>query len=115
MIKLYKPENEEELLFIKSILESDNIPCFVHNDHFGSLWVGPQIDLFNAKTIMVNEEHYERSKELIANYLGIVKEETETPKLQYSLFEKIRMVFEVLIISWFIPGKRRKKNKNIFL
>ena len=109
MIKLYKPENEEELLFIKSILESENIPCFVYNDHFGSLWVGPQIDLFNAKTIMVDEEHYERSKELIANFLGIIKEETEAPKVQYSLFEKIRMVCETLIFSWFIPGKKDKK------
>lgn len=108
MVKLYKPENEEELLFIKSILESENIPYFVHNDHFGSLWVGPQIDLYNTKTIMVDKESYERARELLAAFLGCIKEETEATKPKYSVFEKIRMLCEVLIFSWFIPGKKKK-------
>lgn len=83
MIKLYKPENEVELSIIKSILESENITYFVHNDHFGSLMIGPQIDLYNARMIMVNEEYYERAKELIADFLNNIRKEPETPKLQH--------------------------------
>lgn len=109
MIKLYKPEDEEELLLIKSILESEEIPYFVHNERFGSLWVGPQIDLYNARTIMVPEEHYNRSKELIEDFLNRIKENKEVTSPQYSLFEKVRMVVEALIFAWFIPGKKEKK------
>lgn len=109
MINLYKPETEEELLIIKSILESENIPNFIHNERFGSLWVGPKIDLYNAKTIMVPEEQYDRSRELIEDFLNSIKDKTEVPRPRYSLLDKIRMIFEALIFMWFIPGKKEKK------
>ena len=65
MKKLYSPENDSELAIIRSILDGEGIQYFVHNDHFGTLQVGPQIDLFNAKTIMVSEDQYERAKEIV--------------------------------------------------
>ncbi len=112
MKKLYKPENEVELSLIKSIFEGEDIHYFVHNDHFGSLKIGPQIDLFNAKMIMVHETHYDRAEELIADYLGnIQEEESENNKSQYSLFDKFRMVLETVLFFWFVPGKRKKGNK----
>ena len=107
MKNLYKPENEVELSLIKSILESENIPYFVSNDHFGSLYIGPQIDLYNAKMIMVDEAYYDRSKDLIDDFLNSVRKGSETPNIKYSLFDKIRMVFEAFIFMWFIPGKRK--------
>jgi Putative prokaryotic signal transducing protein len=51
MKKLYSPNNDSELVLIKSILDGEGIQYFVHNDHFGTLKVGPRIELFNAKTI----------------------------------------------------------------
>ena len=59
MKKLYSPNNDSELALIKSILDGEGIQYFVHNDHFGTLKVGPRIELLNAKTIMVAEKHYE--------------------------------------------------------
>ena len=53
MIKLYSPRDLAELTLIESILEGENIPYFIHNDHFGSLEVGPQIDMLNMNTLMV--------------------------------------------------------------
>lgn len=107
MKNLYKPENEVKLSLIKSILENENIPYFVKNDHFGSLYIGLQIDLFNARMIMVDEEDYDRSKELIADFLDKIKEEPDAQKIQYSLFDKIRMVSEAFIFGWIIPGKKK--------
>ena len=85
MIKLYSPHDLAELASIESILEGERIPYFIHNDHFGSLEIGPQIDINNKKTIMVNQEYQERAKELI---------------------------FETLVFTWFIPGRHRKRLKN---
>lgn len=108
MRKLYKPRNEVELSLIKSIFDGDNIHYFVHNDNFGSLKIGPQIDLFNARMIMVHEEHYDRASDLIADFLKNIEEDTDTTQSQYSLFDKIRMIIEVMLFSWFVPGKSKK-------
>ncbi len=68
MKKLYSPTNESELMVIKSILESEDIPFYVQNDQFGSMYPGIFLTNFNAKTIMVPDEFYETAKDLISNF-----------------------------------------------
>ena len=108
MKKLYKPENEVDLALIKSIFDSEEIEYFVHNDHFGSLEIGPKINLYNAKMIMVPEDQYETAKELLENYLRNINEESGNSNLHYSIKDKIRVVIETILFAWFVPGKRRK-------
>jgi hypothetical protein len=113
MKKLYKPEDEMELSLIKSIFESEGIQYFVHNDHFGSLQIGPQIDLFNARMIMVPENQYAKAEELLFAYIRNTREdEPESFKSQYSLAEKIRIVIEAILFGWFVPRKKKSHNKN---
>ena len=107
MIKLYSPRNQAELALIESILEEDNIPYFIHNNHFGSLEIGPLIDIYNKKTIMIEEAHEERARELLQSFLADAA--TIPP---YSIFDKIRMAFETLFFGWFIPGRHGKRGKN---
>jgi hypothetical protein len=111
MIKLYSPRDLAELALIESILEGENIPYFIHNDHFGSLEIGLQIDMLNMKTIMVEEAYEERARELLQDFLASTKEDTATIA-SYSIFDKIRMAFEALFFGWFIPGRHWKKTKN---
>ena len=111
MKKLYSPNNDSELALIKSILDGEGIPYFVHNDHFGTLKVGPKIELFNAKTIMVAEKDYEVSKEIIDNFLKNIQEPSENTKSKYSIRDKIRMVIEAILFTWFVPGNRWNKRK----
>ncbi len=68
-VHLYSAQNEVELALLKSILDSEGVKYFVRNDNFGSMEVGPRIGLFNAKMIEVQDDHYERTKELLADYL----------------------------------------------
>ena len=111
MKKLYSPNNDSELALIKSILDGEGIQYFVHNDHFGTLKVGPRIELFNAKTIMVAETHFEESKEIIDNFLKNIQEPSENTKSKYSIRDKIRMVIEAILFTWFVPGNRWNKRK----
>jgi len=111
MIKLYSPKNEVELSFIKSIFDGESISYFVHNDHFGSLQIGPQIELFNAKTIMVDENHFDRAKDLLDDFLKNITPTPDTVTPGYSVFDKIRMIIEVVLFSWIMPGRKRvRKN-----
>jgi len=109
MIDLYSPQNEVELTLLKSILDSEDIRYFVRNDNFGSLEVGPRIGLFNAKMIEVQDDQYERAKKLLTDYLDKTEKGIEEPESKYSLFDKIRMLFEVLIFGWIMPGRKKTK------
>jgi len=108
MIKIYSPEDELELSMIRGVFDTEGIHYFVHNDHFGSMRVGPQIDLFNKKTIMVAPDDADRAREIISNLLERkVSEEEE--QAHYSIAQKMRMVIEAVLFGWFIPGKKRRK------
>jgi hypothetical protein len=111
MKKLYSPENDAELAIIRNILDGEGIQYFVHKDHFGTLQVGPLINLFNLKTIMVPEDQYEKAKEIVDDFLANTKNISTPPSRRYSLIDKIRMVFETLIFSWFIPGNKWKRGR----
>ena len=109
-VPLYSPNDELELSMLRGLLDADGIRYFVLNDYFGSMRVGPQIDLVNKKTIMVAPEDHDRAKDIISNFLQCSKE--EEGESQYSFSQKLRMVVEALLFTWFMPGrKRRKYNK----
>jgi len=112
MIDLYSPQNEVELALLKSILDAESINYFVRNDNFGSLEVGPRIGLFNAKMIIVQDDQYERAKELIADYFEQTDKKTDEPEQKFSLFDKIRMAIEVLVFGWIMPGKMKYKKRD---
>jgi len=110
MKKLFVPENEVELSFVRGLLESNGIRFFVHNDHYGSLYVGPQIELLNRKAVMVDERDEARALELLDTFLTPVEGYEDEPETAYSFWQKLRMVVESMMFFWYVPGgKRRKK------
>ena len=108
LVLLYSPNDELELSMLRGLLDADGIRYFVLNDYFGSMRVGPQIDLVNKKTIMVAPEDHDRAKDIISNFLQYSKE--EEGESQYSFSQKLRMVVEALLFTWFMPGRKRRKN-----
>jgi hypothetical protein len=110
MIKIYSPTDEVELSMIRGLLDSEGIHFFIHNDHFGSMEVGPQIELFNKKAIMVALEDVDRAKQIIADFLERELPEEADDASHYSLRQKLRMIFEALFFWWFMPGKKRRKS-----
>ncbi|PLY02642.1 MAG: hypothetical protein C0624_08180 [Desulfuromonas sp.] len=113
MIKLHHPENEIELALLRSLLESADIPHYVHNDHFGTLHIGPPIPLLNRKTVMVAPEHLEEARSLLADYFMHASPAGEMPRQRYSLFDKLRMCLEFLTFGWLIPGNRWTRRRKI--
>jgi hypothetical protein len=110
-VNLYSPRNEVESALLKSILDSEGIGYFVRNDNFGSLEVGPHIGLFNAKMVQVQDDQYDRARELLSDYLEKTEKKSEEPDRKYSLFDKIRMVIEVLVFSWLMPGRAKHRSR----
>jgi hypothetical protein len=64
MVKLIEPYDEGDLALIKSLLEGSDIPYFVQNEHFGSLYPGLALP-FNARVVMVDESDLGRAETLL--------------------------------------------------
>jgi len=71
--------------------------------------VGPQIELFNKKTIMVDSGDVDQAKYIIAEFLGREIPEEDEITSHYSFGQKLRLILESLIFCWFIPGKKKRK------
>lgn len=110
MKKLYSPTQQLDLTILQSILESADITFFIENDSFASLYIGPSIELFNQQTIFVEDEYEEEAKELLKQYLASSYPDND-PSEKTSVLDKIRMLAEVLLAGWFIPGKKWKSGK----
>ena len=69
MVKLIEPHDEGELALIKSLLEGNDIPYFVQNEHFGSLYPGLALP-FNARVVMVDESDMGRAGTLLGELIA---------------------------------------------
>lgn len=108
IVKLYSPQNLTEQSLIQSILDSEGINYYIHNDLFGSLYVGPQIDLYNKKMIMVPNDQYKRARELLDTFFESTEDKDDLRGTKYSISDKIRMTVEILLFGWMMPGRKNK-------
>jgi len=112
MKKLYVPVDESELVFLKSVLEADDVPFYVQNENFGSLYSGAYMNYFNAKTIMVPDEYYEDAKEIISSVIHDAKfldtKEKESPRVSNLLQDIISFV----TLGFYSPDAGKKKKSD---
>ena len=76
-VKLMEPRDEGELAFVRSLLDGNSIPYFVHNEHFGSLYPGLPLP-FNRRVVMVKPEDLARAAVLVRGLaLRVVSDQPE--------------------------------------
>lgn len=109
-VNIYSPTTEPELAVVQSMLEAHDIPCFIHNRNFGSIYPGLQIDSYNNRTVMVAKELEADARELLHQFQ---KDSVDSQSaMTMTSFDKMRIIFEGLLFGWFVPGKRTKNNDN---
>ncbi len=102
MIAVHRPQTLIELAMVRSILAANDIPYFVHNGGYASLYPGIQMHLLNVPTIMVPPSAVESAKELLGAYLAEVEDHLR-PKLERSPWHILRMLIEAICCVWFVP------------
>jgi hypothetical protein len=105
LVNIFRPSTEPELIAVVAMLEAHEIPCFVHNAGFGALYPGPQIDLYNARAVMIPEEKKSLALQLISEFQG----PSPTLGMSPSTSSKFRAFLEMFLFGWFIPGGGRSK------
>lgn len=111
LVELYSPETEAQLLLLRSVLDDAGIYYFVKNDVFGSLALGPRIDHYNRKTVYVHPAEADDARALLGEFLDKTALDDPAPAEDLRLTDVLRMVLEVLVFGWFMPGRRRRPGK----
>lgn len=114
MKKLYIPKDESELVFLKSVLEADEIPFYVQNDNFGSLYSGVYMNYFNAKTILVPDDYYGEAKDIISSVIEDAKFVDSKNKEPGSTSDLLKNLVSVLTLGLYSPSvnKNKKSDEN---
>jgi hypothetical protein len=107
-LKLFAPRNAAELALIRGLLDAEKINYYVRNDNFGSMYIGPQIELYNKKMIMVQDDQYEQANDILTDFLDHTEEKDIAPISKYSIFDKVRLVAEFLLFGWVMPGRKKR-------
>lgn len=102
MVAIYKPYTLIELAMARSILAAHDIPYFVHNGGYASLYPGIQIGLLNVPTVMVPPSAAEEARELLRIYLPDIVDHLR-PKAERSPWHLLRMLLEAIACGWFVP------------
>ena len=105
MKKLYIPSDESELVFLKSVLEADEIPFYVQNENFGSLYSGTYMSFFNAKTVMVPEDYYDEAKEIISSVIDNAEFVDAKCKEPPPLSSVLKNLISFITLGLYTPGK----------
>lgn len=112
MVPVYKPQDPVELALIEGALQAHDIPYFVHNRGFGSLYPGPQINHYNDRTVMVPESAVEAAREVLAQFGAPVDDSGPEDAPQSSGWDKFRLVVEALLGGWFVPRSKNRRSKS---
>ncbi|HSE60519.1 MAG TPA: DUF2007 domain-containing protein [Nitrospiraceae bacterium] len=64
MVALIEPQDEGQLAVVRSLLDANDIPYYVKNEWFGSLYPGFPLP-FNQRVVMVLEDDYVRAEILL--------------------------------------------------
>ncbi len=112
MKKLYIPSDESELVFIKSVLEADEIPFYVQNDNFGSLYSGAYMNYFNAKTIQVPEEYYDEAKEIIKSVIPGAEFPDFKEKEPLGLLDISKILISFFTLGLYSPDKNKTEKSD---
>jgi hypothetical protein len=107
LARLRYVDSEPECLTVVAMLQAHGIYCYVHNEGFGGLLPGLQIEHYNRKTIMVAAGQLEEAQELLAPYFAMPADTTD----QYFDWLDITRCFLEYWFGWMVVKPREKKRR----
>ena len=99
LVAIAWPNSEPKSAAMVSLLQANEIPCFVHGGNLASMIPGLQIAAYNNPTIMVPASAVAEATELLSVFTAPVSAPTPRP---VGFKAKLRMVCEVLLFGRFV-------------
>ena len=108
MVVLCHALDDLEVMYIRAMLQSAEIPFEIIGENFGSLYPGIQIASYNERRFLVSEEHYEDALEIVQSLRAQDADESSIESSELTLGSKIRIVLETLAFGWSSLGGAKK-------
>lgn len=103
-VSVAAPDTEAQFVTMVSLLDAHEVPYYVHNRYFGSLYPGMQIPLYTLQRIMVAGPYAADARELLAPFFAPPLEyETER---RFAWTDRVRGVVEFVVCGWVVACKR---------
>jgi hypothetical protein len=103
MVPIYIPDTPWELALVQSLLHAYGVPHFVHNYYLGALYPAfPQMHIYNLRRVYVPAEKADYARQLLADFFP----DLGTTAHDMSVGDMVRVVFELLLGGWCIPGNK---------
>ena len=106
MLTLFHARDDSEVMFLRSLLQSYEIPFFIIGEHFGSLYPGVQIASYNERRFTVPAEYFDQAKGILEEHLNAY----EPAAVNLTTKSKLRILFEVLFWGWYFPNGKQKNH-----
>ena len=94
------PNSEPESAAMVSLLQANEIPCFVHGAGLSSMLPGMQIAFYTAPIIMVSDSVAAEATELLSVFAS--PSPSPAAPVTAGFWAKVRMVFEALLFGRFV-------------
>ena len=104
MITLFHARDDSEVMFLRALLQSYEIPFFIIGENFGSLYPGVQIPSYNERRFTVPEEYFDEAKGILEEHLEMY----EPAAANLTTKSKLRILFEFLFWGWYFPNGKQK-------
>ena len=108
MITLCHATNDTEVMYIRAMLQSAEIPFHIVGENFGSLYPGLQVASYNERRFLVPEDCFEEAIELIEG----LRTDYSEPTAELTTKSKLRVIFETLIFGWSSLGGDKRKGSS---
>jgi hypothetical protein len=93
-------DNQFDLMFVKSLFQSENIPYYIEFEHVSSIRPGMFVgDLGNYNVLYILDEDYHDAIKVIKNYIETKRKNTEPQAA-----ENARNLAEIIVMNWRVPS-----------
>jgi hypothetical protein len=93
-------DNQFDLMFVKSLFQSENIPYYIEFEHVSSIRPGMFIgDLGNYNVLYILDEDYNDAIKVIKSYIETKRKNTEP-----QVAENARNLAEIALMNWRVPS-----------
>jgi len=105
------PSSEPESAAMVSLLQANEIPCFVHGANLAAMLPGLHIGSYNTPTIMVPEQAAQQASELLSVFSVQTGSETSAPQ-PIGFWPKVRVVLEAILFGWPVSQPPASKDQS---
>ena len=106
MVTLCHALDDCEVMFLRAILEINEIQFFIIGEHFGALYPGIQIPSYNERRFVAQEEQRDQARAILSGH----RKTFEPTGSNLAVKSKLRIIIETFLFGWCVPNGTKQNH-----